>query len=121
VPQRVQPDRRRRLRALRRCLESTQRIARSHDSPNSVVSTYGLGCQIEPALSRSAFCLLRGSRKTSQRWGEWYSEADLAVWIAAPISRQLGEIVRYRGRAMGTLHVCLPVLNGLARASMPSI
>jgi hypothetical protein len=87
VPQSMQPNGRRQLGTLRRGLESRSALRRSLGWPNSVVKTYGVGCHIEPAISRSTLCLVRTSRNTFSAVGEsGTTRRDFAVFVSVTTS-----------------------------------
>ena len=68
-------------------LSARSALRGSQGSPSSVVNTYGFGCHIEPALRRSAICLVRRSRKTFSAVGEiGMARRDFAVLVSVTTS-----------------------------------
>ena len=68
-------------------LRARSALRGSHGSPSSVVNTYGVTCHIEPALSRSAICLVRRSCKTFSAVGEsGMTRRDFAVLVSVTTS-----------------------------------
>jgi hypothetical protein len=66
VPERVHPTVEGSF-AFTAALRARGALRGSHGSPSFVVNPYGVGCHIEPALSRSAICLARMSRSDAYR------------------------------------------------------
>ena len=87
VPQCVQADRRRQFRALRRGLESTQRIAWITWLAQLCCEHLRSQLPHRASLSRSAICLVRRSRKTFSAVGEsGTTRDDFAVFVSVTTS-----------------------------------
>jgi hypothetical protein len=87
VPERVQSDRGRQVRALRRGLERTQRVARIAGLAQLRCERERSRCHIAPDLSRSAIRLVRMSRKTFSAVGEsGTTRRDFVVLVSVTTS-----------------------------------
>ena len=87
MPQRVQSDRGRQVRALRRGLESTQRVARIAWLAQLCCERVRSRLPQWATLSRSAICLVRMSRKTFSAVGEsGMTRRDFAVLVSVTTS-----------------------------------